>query len=251
MRTFHTYIKACGVAYEGHVGSVGRMHPSCVHTPASLGKNDKIHSLSPRSFNGFSSTDLMIRSLEDGLLYIRRQISGLSDSEVILREMLLPAQSVGKDPLGLHPTSKRKFFFESLSSITEGEHKSFPLFGYGHESPMRIHLRVKSKRVTETLSPVPLLSQASFRSVCLTLGLNEDVERRITEVSINEILNLMLATRSKEDRLLDLFNELDLQRKHTQLLPNNKKQPLPSFFETLKNRFYKSVLPRTRPVVPV
>jgi hypothetical protein len=251
MRTFHTYIKACGVAYGGHAGSVGRVHPSCVHTPASLGKKDKTHILSPRSFNGFSTTDLMIRSLEDGLLYVRRQIEGLSDSEVILREMLLPAQSAGKDPLGSYPTSKRKFFFESLSSITEGEHKSFPLFGYGHESPMRIHLRINAKRITETLSPVPLLSQASYRSVCLTLGLNEEVERRITEVSINEILNLMLATRSKEDRLLDLFSELDLQRKQTQLLPDNKKQPLPSFFETLKHRFRKSVLPRTRPVVPV
>ena len=182
MRTFHTYIKACGVAYEGHVDSVGRMHPSCVHTPASLGKNDKIHSLSPRSFNGLSSIDLMIRSLEDGLLYIRRQISGLSDSEVILREMLLPAQSVGKDPLGLHPTSKRKFFFESLSSITEGEHKSFPLFGYGHETPMRIHLRINAKRITETLSPVPLLSQASYRSVCLTIGLLENIKIKLRKI---------------------------------------------------------------------
>ena len=251
MRTFHTYIKACGVAYEGHVGSVGRMHPSCVHTPASLGKKDNSHDLSPRTFNGFSTTDIMLRSLEDGLLYIRRQISGLSDSEVLLRELILPAQSGGKDPLSGHPTSKRKFFFESLSSITDGKHKSFPLFGYGHESPMRIHLRVKSKRVTENLSPVPLLSQASFRSVCLTLGLNEDVERRVTEASINEILNLMLATRSREDRLLDLFSELNQQRKQTVLIPDNKKQPLPGFFETLKSRFYKSVLPRTRPVVPV
>jgi hypothetical protein len=116
---------------------------------------------------------------------------------------------------------------------------------------MRIHLRVKSKRVTETLSPVPLLSQASFRSVCLTLGLNEDVDRRVTEASINEILNLMLTTRSKEDRLMDLFSELDQQRKQTLLIPDNKKQPLPGFFQILKNRFYKSVLPRTRPVVPV
>ena len=251
MRTFHTYIKACGVAYEGHVGSVGRMHPSCVHTPASLGKKDNSHDHSSRTFNGFSTTDLMLRSLDDGLLYIRRQISGLSDSEVLLREMILPAQSGGKDRVGAHPTSRRKFFFESLSSITDGKHKSFPLFGYGQESPMRIHLRVKSKRVTETLSPVPLLSQASFRSVCLTLGLNEDVDRRVTEASINEILNLMLETRSKEDRLIDLFSELNLQRKQTQLLPDNKKQPLPGFFKILKNRFHKSVLPRTRPVVPV
>ena len=251
MRTFHTYIKACGVAYEGHVGSVGRMQPSCVHTPSSHGKKENPHDHTARTFNGLSAIDIMLRSLEDGLLYIRRQISGLSDSEVLLREMILPAQSGCKDPVRAYPTSKRKFFFDSLSSITEGEHKSFPLFGYGHESPMRIHLRVKSKRVTETLSPVPLLSQASFRSVCLTLGLNEDVGRRVTEASINEILNLMLATRCKEDRLLDLFSELDLQRKQTQLLPDNKKLPLPSFFETLKNRFYKSVLPRTRPVVPV
>ena len=113
MRTFHTYIKACGVAYEGHAGSVGRMHPSCVHTPASLGKKDKTHILSPRSFNGFSTTDIMLRSLEEGLLYIRRQISGLSDSEVLLREMILPAKSGGKYPVSAHPTSKRKFFFES------------------------------------------------------------------------------------------------------------------------------------------
>ena len=251
MRTFHTYIKACGVAYEGHVNSVGRMHPSCVHTPASLGAKDNSHGLSSRTFNGFSTSDLMLRSLEDGILYIRRQIAGLSDSEVLLRELILPAQSGDNDPVSSHPTSRRKFFFESLSSITEGKHKSFPLFGYGHESPMRIHLRVKSKRITETLSPVPLLSQASFRSVCLTLGLNENVERRVTEASINEILNLMLATRSMEDRLMDLFSELDLQRKQTQLFPDNKKQPLPGFFKILKNRFHKSVLPKTRPVVPV
>ncbi len=251
MRTFHTYTKACGVAYEGHVGSVGRMHPSCVHTPASLGTKDNSHDLLARTFNGFSTTNLMLRSLEDGILYIRRQISGLSDSEVLLRELILPAQSGGKDPVSAHPTSRRKFFFEALSSISDGKHKSFPLFGYGHESPMRLHLRVKSKRVTETLSPVPLLSQASFRSVCLTLGINEDVERRVTEVSINEILNLMLEARSKEDRLIDLFSELDLQRKQTQLLPDNKKQPLTGFFKILKNRFHKSVLPRTRPVVPV
>ena len=251
MRTFHTYIKACGVTYEGHVGSVGRMHPSCVHTPASLGIKVKSHDLSPRTFNGFSTTDLMLRSLEDGLFYVRRQISCLSVSEVLLRELILPAQSGGEELVSGHPSSRRKFFFESLSSITDGKHKSFPLFGYGHESPMRIHLRVKSKRITETLSPVPLLSQASFRSVCMTLGLNEDVERGVTEASINEILNLMLEARSKEDRFIDLFNELDLQRKQTQLLPDSNKQPLTGFFKILKNRFHKSVLPRTRPVVPV
>jgi hypothetical protein len=112
-------------------------------------------------------------------------------------------------------------------------------------------MRINNVRFTEILSPVPLLNQASFRSLCLTLGLDEDVERSVTEKSVSEILNLMLETKSKEDRLKDFFHKLEKERKQALYYPDKKNHAFPGFFKTLKERFFKSLLTRSRPRVPV
>ena len=250
MRTFHTHSKACGVAYEGHAGSIGRMYPSCAHTTTPLGLQDLPPDPHTRRFNNLSTADIVTNSIKEGLVYVRRQISGLSDSEVMIRE-LISTQSEKTHFSGISPPCKRKFFFQSLSSITEGRYKSFPLFGFGCEPPMRLHMRISNVRFTEILSPVPLLNQASFRSLCLTLGLDEDVERSVTEKSVSEILNLMLETKSKEDRLKDFFHKLENERKQAQFYPDKKSHAFPGFLKTLKERFFKSILTRSRPKVPV
>ena len=89
-----------------------------------------------------------------------------------MRELMRSLMHHTNRPGSLHNESSRLLFFQAIEALTERKFKSFPLFGYGHESPMRLHLRIQKQRVTHALNPVPLLSMPAFRSVFLTLGLN-------------------------------------------------------------------------------
>lgn len=254
MRTFHTNINVCGVSLEGHVGAIGRLHPSgeSVHSTVPILQAREKKSLSV--FDPISKHDAMIRSLNDGISYFRNQSTGLSRSEVILREML--HCSSGKTMVSVPDINdaRRRFFLEALNSITSEKFKSFPLFGYGHESPMRLHLTINSKRSTHQLSPVPLLAKPAFRSVHLSLGVNESVRSNICEESIGEILNLMLSTRRKEESLKSLFKQVENQKNSTVLGFDHNPKRAPSFFQNLKFRIYKSFkhrIPKSFPEVPV
>lgn len=250
MRTFHTYNNACGGAHGEHAGAIGRLHSPCAYTPATAEKstgNLKAHAL---TYSGETPTDLMVKSLEVGLCYVRSQITGLSDTSFIIKELLLSLPNL-RSSHGLSHSSRRRFFLESLRAISAEKHKCYPLFGYENEPPVKLHLRINGKRMTESLSPVPLLSQPSFRSVCLTLCLDEEVEKRICEESATEVLNLLISRKSKEARLLELFDKLNAQRRRGLSLPGQNRHRLPNFLNTLKSRLCKSMMPRSRPDVPV
>ena len=250
MRTFHTYTNACGGAHGEHAGAIGRLHSPCAYTSATTVKSTGNLKAKALTYSGETSTDLMVKSLEDGLCYVRSQITGLSDTGFIIKELLLSLPDL-RSSNGLSCSSTRKFFLESLRAISGEKHKCYPLFGYENEPPVKLHLRINGKRMTESLSPVPLLSQPSFRSVCLTLGLDEEVEKRICEESATEVLNLMISRKSKEARLLELSHKLNAQRSRGLSLPGQNRHRLPNFLNTLKSCLCKSMMPRSRPDVPV
>ena len=254
MRTFHTQSNVYGVSLEGSAGAIGRVHPSCEPVHAVGCVNFHNHKTVSSSFKLDSVPDVMTKGLHDGLVYCRRQIEGLSTSQAIVSELLCSAQTSPLRTSQVEVSSKRKFFLEALDSIFNQKLKGFPLFGYGHESPMKLHLKVKGRRNTQLLHPVPLLTQPAFRSVYLTLGLNEDVESRICEESVSEILNLMLSTRKNEECLQDLFTQIK-DRADQAKIPFQEANPqAPKFFKNLKSMIFNSInqrIPRPWPEVPV
>ena len=254
MRTFHTQSNVYGVSLEGSAGAIGRVHPSCEPVHAVGCVNLHNHKTVSPSFKLDSVHDVMTKGLHDGLVYYRRQIEGLSTSQAIVRELLCSAQTSPLRTSQVEESSKRKFFLEALDSIFNQKLKGFPLFGYGHESPMKLHLKVQGRRNTQLLHPVSLLTQPAFRSVYLTLGLNEDVESRICEESVSEILNLMLSTRKNEECLRDLFTQIK-DRADQAKIPFKEANPqAPKFFKNLKSKIFNSInqrIPRPWPEVPV
>jgi hypothetical protein len=254
MRTFHTQSNVYGVSLEGSAGAIGRVHPSCEPVHAVGCVNLHNHKSDSPSFKLVSVHDVMTKGLHDGLVYYRRQIEGLSTSQAIVRELLCSAQTSPLRTSQVEVSSKRKFFLEALNSIFNQKLKGFPLFGYGHESPMKLHLKVKGRRNTQLLHPVPLLTQPAFRSVYLTLGLNEDVESRICEESVSEILNLMLSTKKNQECLRNLFTQIK-DRADQAKIPFQEANPqAPKFFKNLKSKIFNSInqrIPRPWPEVPV
>jgi hypothetical protein len=254
MRTFHTQNNVYGVSLEGSACAIGRVHPSCepVHAVSCANLHNQ-KSVSP-SFKHDSVHDVMTNSLHDCLVYYRRQIEGLSTSQAIVRELLCSTQTSPLRTSQVEVSSKRKFFLEALDSIFNLKLKGFPLFGYGHESPMKLHLKVQGRRNTQLLHPVPLLTQPAFRSVYLTLGLNEDVESRICEESVSEILNLMLSTRKNEECLRDLFTQIKDRAEQAKIPFKEANPQAPKFFKNLKSKIFNSInqrIPRPWPEVPV
>jgi hypothetical protein len=254
MRTFHTQSNVYGVSLEGSAGAIGRVHPSCEPVHAVGCVNLHNHKTDNPSFKLDSVHDVMTKGLHDGLVYYRRQIEGLSTSQAIVRELLCSAQTSPLRTSQVEVSSKRKFFLEALDSIFNQKLKGFPLFGYGHESPMKLHLKVQGRRNTQLLHPVSLLTQPAFRSVYLTLGLNEDVESRICEESVSEILNLMLSTRKNEECLRDLFTQIKDRAEQAKIPFKEANPQSPKFFKNLKFKIFNSInqrIPRPWPEVPV
>jgi hypothetical protein len=243
-----------GVSLEGSAGAIGRVHPSCEPVHAVGCVNLHNHKSDSPSFKLDSVHDVMTKGLHDGLVYYRRQIEGLSTSQAIVRELLCSAQTSPLRTSQVEVSSKSKFFLEALDSILNQKLKGFPLFGYGHESPMKLHLKVQGRRNTQLLHPVPLLSQPAFRSVYLTLGLNEDVQSRICEESVSEILNLMLSTRKNKECLRDLFTQIKDRAEQAKIPFKEANPQAPKFFKNLKSKIFNSInqrIPRPWPEVPV
>ena len=253
MRIFHTKTNVCGVSQVEHASAIGRLHPSCEPTHI-IPKPCALRHSSKDSFEIVSKHDAMLGSLRDGRFYYLKQISGLSRAELLLRQIL----SVSKDPpesqTSLNGFSKREFFQQSFACLTSEKYKSYPVFGHGHETPLKLHVSVEHKRITKLLSPSPLLSKPAFKSLVLTLSLNDEIKPNLCEESVSEVINLMLDARSFEEDLNAL--ERDVRRRAIGVENSfcTKPKQLPGFFMKLKSRFYKSLnhrLPRPLPEIPI
>lgn len=254
MRTFHTNTYVCGVSQDVHAGAIGRLHPSCEHTHAHKIKSESHPSSPGDGFDSFSRHDAMRDSLREGIQYYDCQISGLNRTELILRQVSQDIDLIRKGSFAKENPSKRTFFHQALDSLSREKFKSFPVFGHGHESPTRIHLKIDNKRLTKLLSPVPLLSSPAFRSVYLSLVLNQDVPTGLCEESVGEVLNFMLSVKSQQDELSDLAQQIVNQRSTVRQSLGHRSISNSGFLRRIISKFSKSLthrFPRPIPEVPI
>ena len=253
MRNFHTNTVVSSSSHVGHAGAIGRLYSACDYSTSVPAHQTESVPLK-HGLEQITMHDMMKRNLQDGITYTEKQFLGLHDSEMIMRELMRSLMQHTNTSGSLHNESKRILFFQAIEALTERKFKSFPLFGYGHESPMRLHLRIKKQRVTHALNPVPLLSMPAFRSVFLTLGLNRDADSHVFQQSIKEILNLMMQVRSEEDRLKELSRKIQSNSERSKLFSDLNKNRGSSFFRKLRSSFNKRFnlkIPRPLPEVPV
>ena len=253
MRIFHTKTNVCGVSQDVHAGAIGRLLPSCepIH---SLKKTPPLSHRGQKTYYGESKHDAMLKSLREGNLYYQKQLSALSRVEFLLRQLSRESTKDLDYSTSDNRYTKRNFYHQSLVSLSSESFKSFPVFGYGHESPMRIHLRLENKRITKLLTPSPLLTKAAFRSVLLTLGLDQGSIGGNCVESVSEVLNLMISAKSFEEELSALTLKIANQANIVGESLSHKPQQTPGFFRSLKMRIYKSLItrmPRPMPEVPI
>lgn len=251
MRTFHTNTTVCGYSQKDMVGAVGRLQPSSenlhMHTCTSSGTEGI------GSFRVSSRHDVMKKSLLDGITYFGMQLKGLSKSESIIKEISRICAK-GSLPINIPDKSAREFLLDTLTVVTSEEFRTQKLFGFGHESPLRLHLNIKNKRKMYPLPVVPLLGKPAFRSLGLTLGIGEDVSTKICHDSLQEIITLMLEVQDRKDELTKLSKQVSDQVSSLSHSSKIRRRRLPEFFKNMRSRIYKQsklILPRPLPEVPI
>lgn len=255
MRTLHTNHIACGYSQDVNVGAIGRLHNSCEHLHAKSGHPSPEAHTSAHLFKECTKHNAMSQSLDDGIAYFHRQIKGLSLSEAIIRELFKSSNSRKYESHADNQMQTTgRFLWESLQAVSQENFKDHPLFGFGFESPLRLHLNLSGKRTTHLLPVVPLLGKPAYRSVGLTLGIDHMVGSNVCQESIEEILNLMLEVEKRKDELVHLSKAV---RNRVPLIHQSRQggnHRLPRFFINLKSKIlkqFKESIPRPLPEIPV
>jgi hypothetical protein len=255
MRTLHTNHIACGYSQDVNVGAIGRLHNSCEHLHAKPAQPYLDVQNFGHRFKESTKHHLMSRSLDDGINYFHKQIKGLSISESIIRELVRSCNSQKKQPSADNQRQLTgKFLWEALQTVSQETFKDHPLFGFGFESPLRLHLNLSGKRTTHLLPVVPLLGKPSYRSVGLTLGIDRAVDSKVCQESMLEILNLMLEVEKRKDELVHLSKEVRNRVPIVHKSRQGDNHRLPSFFKNLKFKIlkqFKESIPRPLPEIPV
>lgn len=215
--------------------SVGRsdLPYECSHTPTnSLElRVDKIP-------NHISRHHTMSRNLDECLKFVHEQKSYLSKTELLIQQV---AELDGFPDSIDEKTAKSHLLRSALDGYSNHKYKNKELFGYGHETPIRIHLYLDRKRQSYRVPVVPLLGQPGFQALRMALGVNSDVGANICKDSQNEIFNLLLGASKTEDVLLDFRNMLLLaEPKSVHTNPSKDRVKFSSLFHFFKTRLTRA-----------
>jgi len=215
--------------------SVGRsdLPYECSHTPTnSLERRvDKIP-------NHISRHHTMSRNLDECLKFVHEQKSYLSKTELLIQQV---AELVGFPDSIDEKTAKSHLLRSALDGYSNHKYKNKELFGYGHETPIRIHLYLDRKRQSYRVPVVPLLGQPGFQALRMALSVNSDVGANICRDSQNEIFNLLLGASKTEDVLLDFRKMLLIaEPKSVHTNPSKDRVKVSSLFHYFKTRITRA-----------
>lgn len=249
MRSFHTHTQG---EVPGSFGSdligrsTGQLVPSQIKKKAPPTTN-----ISKRSgYSSRSKLEVMADNLRNGLQYVRKQTDNLEaiDQAVgLLREEYRRKTS-------LHTSSVSRLrpeillHHQALNNLSAETLFGHPLFGYGFENPIRIHLKLGSLTKAHSIPISALLSSHPLRALLASSRWMEPPGQGLFESLGVDLMNFLLTAKKEEDALDRQIQEL-LEYGHGRSrlpAPQNSSQPreakqLPS---RLLRKFISTLTPR-------
>ena len=249
MRSFHTHTQseASGSFGSDLIGrSTGQLVPSQIKKKALPTTNKAKRA----GYSSRSKLEVMADNLRDGLQYVRKQTDNLEamDQAVgLLREEYRRKTS-------LHTSSVSRLrpeillHHQALNNLSAETLFGHPLFGYGFENPIRIHLKLGSLTKAHSIPISPLLSSHPHRALLASSRWMEPPGQGLFESLGVDLMNFLLTAKKEEDALDRQIQEL-LEYGHGRSrlpAPQNSSHPreakqLPS---RLLRKFISTLTPR-------
>ena len=217
---------------------------------ASIPFAKKINSLPPekastRSFSQVSRRDVMLSNLENGIQYTNLQISSLSECSKLI--ILMRSSSFSCSPHSQELTDNQihnSLFIDTIASLSETKHMGLPLFGFGHEPPIKVHLRINEKIEAFHFQVSDLMGQHSINGLINSKNCKTGPSTGLLDQANKDVLSLMLKAESISRCA---SNKVDLVKKRYSDHVLIKRAPTPSSTRC-KSFFAKRIFHKFLPV---
>ena len=229
--SFHTRINP-GAKY-----SICELLPPCrssssISTP--LEKNSSVQTeleeIADKCFSQVSRRDVMITNLMKGKSFIQMQSENLSEIMNIFTLLRSAPGSVSTNTQD-EMIARNVLYLETMGRISRSKHLHFPLFGYGYEPPIRVHLSLGGNPEVFNFETLPLLGGTAFDSLIHSGACSvKQGDKFLNQIS-KELLDLMLKaegnlikTSEKIIQLNTFYSGRDRIHKKTSPPPPNQNQ---------------------------
>lgn len=149
------------------------------------------------SFSQVSRRDVMLSNLEKGIQYTNLQISSLSEcSKLII--MMRSRSHIGSPPspeLSDNQTHN-SLFIDTIANLSDTKHMGLPLFGFGHEPPIKVHLRIREEVEVFHFQVSDLLGQHSINGLINSRNCKKGPSTELLDQAHKDVLSLMLNAES-------------------------------------------------------
>ena len=186
-----------------HRSIPSKKEPPCLPAPVQQVNQEGTCS----SFSQVSRRDVMISNLMNGKCFIEMQASKLS--EINKTFSLYRCLSESRAPNDFDKTTARNFvYLDSMKHQSSASQFGHQLFGYGHESPIRVHLSLGGKPEVFNFDTLPLLGGTAFNSLVYSGECRRDQSDKFLDQITRELLELMLKAERNLNKTLNKITEI-------------------------------------------
>ena len=209
MRIFHTHTNCEATSSFGsdQIGrSSGQLVPSQIKKKSPPASNPDRQS----AYSVRSKLETMKDNLRDGVIYVRKQTENLRSIDhtvsLLRNEYLKVMMSHSRPNPGQRP--EILLHHQALNCLTSDTFYGHPLFGYGFENPIRIHLKMGSQSKAHSIPIVPLLNSHPLQALLASSKSSQSPGQDLFQSLQVDVLNALLSAKDQENALKLLEVEL-------------------------------------------
>ena len=211
MRTFHTNTKG---EVSGLLGDQIGRSTSIPESSSPILMNDMKKSSplqKPKVFSNRSRVSSMKENLRHGSMYLTNQIETIGKLDQAFsnlhKQCTLISGADGKIPQILLPSLEHSH--NTIRTLSELSFMNHPLFGYGYENPIRIHLKIGSDEIIHPIPICPLLGAPVFQAMLISKSSTSPPSDSIFEESKALLINLMLNAQKEKTGIDKLMQRVE------------------------------------------
>ena len=248
MRSFHTHTHS---EASGSFGSdlIGRSTEQLVPSQIKMKAPPVTYVAKPAGYSSRSKLEVMADNLRDGLQYVRKQADNLEAIDLtvgLLREEYRKKTSHHHSPVSrLRP--EILLHHQALNNLSSETLFGHPLFGYGFENPIRIHLKLGSLTKAHSIPISALLSSHPLRALLASSHWMEPPGQALFESLGVDLMNFLLTAKKEEDALDRQIQELLEYGHGRSRLPAPQSSSHPKEAEQLSSRLLRRFITTLTP----
>lgn len=191
-----------------------------------------------------SRQSIMVKNLKHGVDYKTKQYQHLSSINDYLNDIIFMGNSRRDSN-----SSSWVIYMQAIASMSEANFLNFPLFGYGTEPPIRVHLVLKGNTQNFEFNVSKLLNRPHFKSLVHSgTGMTIPSSKLLHEC-LKETLDEQLDVSFERREAKKIIGELELlTRNKAKLLSNKSTEKLGkhSIFEKVYQHLFSHIFQKLK-----